>query len=98
MAGMMQEARQQAEAETPPPLSQRQQIEARLDLLQAQISTLQSQINQVQQQCQQLAQQQLQVMQRQEEQRALLMKIGQLLTQVNKQTRKEKKSWMPWIS
>lgn len=96
LKGMVQEIRDQAqqEAELLPPAL------ARLDQLQATIEAMQAQLNTLQSQMQQLPQQQLQVMQRQEEQRALILKVGQLLMQVNKQTRKEKKTWLkiPWRS
>lgn len=93
LKGMVQQIRDQArsEAQLLPPAIER------LDLLQAQIKTLQDQCNSMHQQCQQLAQQQLLLMQRQEEQRALLMKIGQIATRTEKFL-KEKKSWMPWSS
>lgn len=96
LKGMVQEIRNQAqqEAELLPPAL------ARLDLLQASIEAMQAQINSLQSQIkpmQQLPQQQLLLMQRQEEQRSLLMKIGQIASRTEKFL-KEKKSWMPWSS
>lgn len=84
---MAQEIRQrvQAEAELLPPALQR------LDQLQMQVQALQT----AQLQMQQLLLRQSQQL---EELRSFILRVGQLLTQINKQTRpKEKKSWMPWI-
>lgn len=87
--GMAQEIRQRAQAEAellPPAL-------LRLDQLQTQLQALQTAQQQMQQQVLQQAQQL-------EDQRALILKIGQIVTRTEKRLiqTKEKKSWLTrWI-
>lgn len=87
--GMAQEIRQKAQAEAellPPAL-------LRLDQLQTQVHALQIAQQQMQQQMLQQAQQL-------EDQRALILRVGQIVARTEKRLIQQprKKSWMPWIS